>query len=78
MQQALRRLWVGIIIFLMPLALYAQQAEPKNTAYKGEGPQSTAGSVFKDLMSAWWLWAGIIIILGLVGLLFYLRNKTED
>jgi LPXTG-motif cell wall-anchored protein len=77
MLQALRNLWVGVIVFLTPLALYAQ-AEPKNTAYKGEGPRSSTGEAFKDLMSAWWLWAGIIIILGLVGLLFYLRNKTDD
>jgi len=35
-------------------------------------------SAFRELISAWWLWAGIIVILGLLGLLYYLRNKTDD
>jgi len=78
MLQALRNLWVGVIVLLTPLALYAQENQPKNASYKGEGPRSSTGEAFKDLAAAWWLWAGIILILGLVGLLFYLRNKTDD
>jgi hypothetical protein len=76
MLQRLRSLWVAVFLFLTPLALYAQ--EPKNTAYKGENPRSGAGEAFTDLMKTWWLWVGILAIVGLLGVLFYLRNKTDD
>jgi hypothetical protein len=80
MLQALRRFWTGMfLLLLVPLAALAQEEkQPKGTAFKGGGPTSATGEAFKDLMGAWWLWLGIILILGLLGLLFYLRNKTED
>jgi hypothetical protein len=79
MLQALRRFWTGILwLLLVPLFALAQEPTFKGSGYKGGGTTSATGEAFKDLMGAWWLWLGIILILGLLGLLFYLRNKTDD
>jgi hypothetical protein len=31
-----------------------------------------------DLFGEWWLWVGLLAILGLVGVLIVLRNKRPD
>jgi hypothetical protein len=77
MRQAIRAVICSLfLLLLVPLAVQAQDTVPKSLTTQ-QAP-STTGSVFKELVSAWWLWAGIIVILGLLGLLYYLRNKTED
>jgi hypothetical protein len=58
---------------LAVLPLFAQQKPPLTSA-----ASSTTGGVVSELAKQWWLWTGIILLLGLVGLLFYLRNRTDD
>lgn len=33
---------------------------------------------FGELLTTWWIWAGIIALLALGGLLFYVRNQREE
>jgi len=41
-------------------------------------PSSTTGGIISELAKQWWLWTGIVLLLGLVGVLLYLRNRTDD
>lgn len=76
MRQAVRTFWHSILVFLLlPLAAAAQETKAEKTTQQ---LPSTGSQIFSDLVGAWWLWLGIIAILGLLGLLFYLRNKTDD
>ncbi|MBY0525149.1 MAG: hypothetical protein K2R98_17215 [Gemmataceae bacterium] len=61
--------------FMVALPLFAQGKGAEGTTQK---TKSATGEAFGDLVGAWWLWAGIIAILGLLGLLYYLRNKSDD
>jgi len=67
---------IGNLFFsgLFMVALFAQDKAAGTT----QKSRSAAGEAFGDLVGAWWLWAGIIAILGLLGLLYYLRNKSDD
>lgn len=79
MRQAVRNLVTSVCVLMMlPLFAMAQEGKPKPSSLVDQPSQSTTGAAFKDLAQTWWLWAGIIAILGLLGLLYYLRNKTDD
>ena len=75
----MRKAWFKFnsVLLLLMLPVLAQGQE-KITRTKETGKSSPTGAAIKALLSEWWLWTGIIVILGLIGLLFYLRNKTDD
>jgi len=39
---------------------------------------SPTGEAIKELLKEWWLWVGLVAIIGLGGLLLYVRNKSDD
>ncbi|MBL8794320.1 MAG: hypothetical protein JNM56_10480 [Planctomycetia bacterium] len=57
------------------LPLFAQ-AKGKGTG-KFLGTQREE-SMIGDLIGAWWIWAGVIVLVGLIGLLVYVRNKAPS
>ncbi len=76
MRKLLFRLYCLLMLLVMPTLAFAQN--DKAPVVRTEAKSGPVGAVIKDLATTWWLWAGIIVILGLLGLLFYLRNKTDD
>jgi hypothetical protein len=73
MRQMLRNVWLHGNLALMPL--FAQLKDtPKSVADRVDaGP-----SPFMELMKTWWLWGGIILLIALIALFVYLRNKPQD
>jgi LPXTG-motif cell wall-anchored protein len=62
-------------LLLMPLLVQAQDKTPSSfTTQK----TTATGEIVGDLAGTWWVWAGIIGILCMLGLLFFLRKRTAD
>ena len=74
MRNGLFQLYSLILLLLLPVYALAQEKATRST----QATTGAAGSVIRELASAWWLWAGIIVILGLIGLLFYLTKPMID
>ena len=72
MRRFLTPFYVLILLLLVPVAAEAQSSQRTTKAESG------FGAIIKDLATTWWLWLGILVILGLVGYLLYLRNKSDD
>ncbi|MBL8794319.1 MAG: hypothetical protein JNM56_10475 [Planctomycetia bacterium] len=70
------RHWLHQGCFALTLPLFAQEGKAKGKFVAA--PDSGPTSAFGELLKEWWLWTGIVVLLGLVGLLFYLRNRSED
>jgi hypothetical protein len=69
------RNWLHQGCFAVMLPLFAQaKTEKRNTQPQG----SKAGEMFSDLIGTWWIWAGLILLIGLIGLLVYVRNKAPE
>jgi hypothetical protein len=68
------RNWLHQGCFAMALPLFAQAKASRNTQAKG----SPAGEMFSDLVGTWWIWAGLVVLIGLIGLLVYVRNKAPE
>jgi hypothetical protein len=73
MRQAFRDLFNHGYCLLAAVPLFAQETRPRATNLEGE----TSGA-FKELIKEWWLWGGIVLVLVLVGVLYYVRNKQEE
>jgi LPXTG-motif cell wall-anchored protein len=63
-------------LLLLPLFVQAQN-KPAPTSFTSQRT-TTTGEVVGELTGTWWVWLGVVAILGMVGLLFYLRKKTAD
>lgn len=74
MRKVSLQLYSLFFLLLMPVYALAQEKQTRQT----QATQGAGGAMIRELLSTWWLWLGIIVILGLVGLLFYLRNKGDD
>jgi hypothetical protein len=68
--------WLHQGCFALALPLFAQADKSKGKFV--QPPQDTGTSAFGELLKEWWLWTGIVILLGLVGLLLYLRNRSAE
>lgn len=68
------RNWLHQGCFAVALPLFAQAKASRNTQAK----ESEVGAMFGDLIATWWIWAGLIALIGLIGLLVYVRNKAPD
>jgi hypothetical protein len=74
MRAAIRSLFfVLCLVAFLPLTAYAQDKDKKKFE-----PQSETGAAIKELLTTWWLWVGLIVIAGLLGYLYYLRNHQDD
>ena len=69
------RNWLHQGCFAVMLPLFAQAKTPiRNTQPQG----SKAGEMFSDLIGTWWIWVGLVLLIGLIGVLVYVRNKAPD
>ncbi len=82
MQHKLRHWFCFVFCLLMALPVLAQDGDvvPKDTKNISSQPAPSGGVMagIKELFKEWWLWGGIVAIIGLLGLLFYLRKQQEE
>jgi len=75
MCEALRKLFPSLLsVLLLPLVVHAQ-ARPSFTTQKGA---SSAGEAAGEVFGTWWVWLGVVAIIGMLSFLFYLRKKDAD
>jgi hypothetical protein len=72
MRQAVRDLFNHSSCLLAGLPLIAQEKA------KATGLESEGGGAFKALLGEWWLWGGIVLVVVLFGVLYYVRNKQDE
>jgi len=75
MRQAVRNILSLVFCLLLAVPVLAQ--DKKAGGPTGPAP-SAAKEAFMDLVTTWWLWVGIIAILALLGVLYYVRNKQDE
>jgi hypothetical protein len=69
-----RRLFFCLcLIAFLPLTAYAQDKDKKKAPQESE-----VWGVIKDLLTTGWLWAGLIVIGGLLWYLHYQRKHAND
>jgi hypothetical protein len=73
MRQALDGLFNHSCCLLAALPLLAQ-AEKKGPT----GQENPSGGAFKELFAEWWIWAGLVAVVVLLGVLYKVRKNQEE
>jgi hypothetical protein len=61
-------------------ALFAQAADRPTPSTLGTAAQkqSEGAAAFMELATTWWIWLGLIVLIGLIGVLVYLRSRPDE
>jgi hypothetical protein len=75
MRELSRKLFSSLpTCLLTPLVVYAQ-ARPSFTTQPNA---SSTGSAVGEVAGTWWVWLGVVAIIGMLGFLIYLRKQPAE
>jgi LPXTG-motif cell wall-anchored protein len=80
MKHKVRNWFCFVFCLLITAPLLAQEVglKKENATITTQARPSEFKEGLKELATTWWLWGGIVAIVGLVGLLMYLKKKQEE